>query len=117
MNEIRVPKLNNNDAAYLLVEWTAEDGQAVRAGEPLAVLETSKAAEELAAEEDGTLQRLLEAGAECAPGQLIARLLAAGEEPGLPAGVGSPGREPSPRSPATRRRNRRRSSSPRRPGC
>lgn len=94
MNEIRVPKLNNNDAAYLLVEWTAEDGQAVRAGEPLAVLETSKAAEELAAEEDGTLQRLLEAGAECAPGQLIARLLAAGEEPGLPAGVGSPGREP-----------------------
>ncbi|MFJ2033352.1 2-oxo acid dehydrogenase subunit E2 [Streptosporangium sp. NPDC087985] len=82
MIEVRVPKLNNNDAAYLLVEWAAKDGQAVRAGGPLAVLETSKAAEELTAEEDGTLLCLLEVGAECTPGQVIARLLADGEEPG-----------------------------------
>ncbi|ACZ89551.1 2-oxo acid dehydrogenase subunit E2 [Streptosporangium roseum] len=86
MIEIRVPKLNNNDTVYLLVEWAAGDGQAVRAGEPLAVLETSKAAEELTAEEDGTLLCLLEAGAECAPGQVIARLLAEGEEAGAAAG-------------------------------
>ncbi|SFK44878.1 2-oxoglutarate dehydrogenase E2 component (dihydrolipoamide succinyltransferase) [Streptosporangium canum] len=81
MTEIRVPKLNNNDTVYLLVEWAAKDGQTVRAGEPLVVLETSKAAEELVAEEDGTLLCLLEAGAECAPGQVIARLLADGEAP------------------------------------
>ncbi|MFI6887756.1 2-oxo acid dehydrogenase subunit E2 [Streptosporangium canum] len=85
MTEIRVPKLNNNDTVYLLVEWAAKDGQAVRAGEPLVVLETSKAAEELVAEEDGTLLCLLEAGAECAPGQVIARLLADGEAPPSPA--------------------------------
>ncbi|MFI6799834.1 2-oxo acid dehydrogenase subunit E2 [Streptosporangium canum] len=85
MIEIRVPKLNNNDTVYLLVEWAAKDGQAVRAGEPLVVLETSKAAEELVAEEDGTLLCLLEAGAECAPGQVIARLLADGEAPPSPA--------------------------------
>ncbi|MET8338701.1 2-oxo acid dehydrogenase subunit E2 [Streptosporangium canum] len=85
MTEIRVPKLNNNDTVYLLVEWAAKDGQTVRAGEPLVVLETSKAAEELVAEEDGTLLCLLEAGAECAPGQVIARLLADGEAPPSPA--------------------------------
>ncbi|MFI6455434.1 2-oxo acid dehydrogenase subunit E2 [Streptosporangium amethystogenes] len=82
MTEVRVPKLNNNDASYLLVEWEAKDGQAVRAGEPLAVLETSKAAEELTAERDGTLRHLLQVGAECSPGQVIARLLPDGEAPG-----------------------------------
>ncbi|GAB2469334.1 2-oxo acid dehydrogenase subunit E2 [Streptosporangium sandarakinum] len=100
MIEIRVPKLNNNDAAYLLVEWTAEDGQAVRGGDPLVVLETSKAAEELTAEADGTLLRLLAEGAECAPGQVIARLLGEGEEPGGPAGAGSSGRALPPADPA-----------------
>ncbi|GIH93324.1 2-oxo acid dehydrogenase subunit E2 [Planobispora siamensis] len=74
MTEIRVPKLNNNDSAYLLVEWAAADGQAVRAGDPVAVLETSKAAEELTAEQDGVLRHLLPVGAECEPGQVIARL-------------------------------------------
>ncbi|MGW0590432.1 2-oxo acid dehydrogenase subunit E2 [Streptosporangium sp. NPDC002607] len=82
MTEVRVPKLNNNDASYLLVEWEAKDGQAVRAGEPLAVLETSKAAEELTAERDGTLRHLLQVGAECSPGQVIARLTPDGEDPG-----------------------------------
>ncbi|MFF0249256.1 2-oxo acid dehydrogenase subunit E2 [Streptosporangium sandarakinum] len=100
MIEVRVPKLNNNDAAYLLVEWTAEDGQAVRGGDPLVVLETSKAAEELTAEADGTLLRLLAEGAECAPGQVIARLLGEGEEPGGPAGAGSSGRALPPADPA-----------------
>ncbi|MET9068961.1 2-oxo acid dehydrogenase subunit E2 [Streptosporangium sandarakinum] len=100
MIEVRVPKLNNNDTAYLLVEWTAEDGQAVRGGDPLVVLETSKAAEELTAEADGTLLRLLAEGAECAPGQVIARLLGEGEEPGGPAGAGSSGRALPPADPA-----------------
>ncbi|MBO3751369.1 2-oxo acid dehydrogenase subunit E2 [Streptosporangiaceae bacterium NEAU-GS5] len=74
MIEIRVPKLNNNDASYLLVEWIAKDGEAVREGDPLVVLETSKAAEELAAEADGVLHRLLPEGADCSPGQPIAQL-------------------------------------------
>ncbi|WP_067171718.1 2-oxo acid dehydrogenase subunit E2 [Microtetraspora niveoalba] len=81
MSEFRVPKLNNNDSAYVLVEWLAEDGAAVRAGDPLVTVETSKAVEELAAEEAGVLRRLVPAGAECSPGQAIARLLAPGEQP------------------------------------
>ncbi|WP_433225106.1 2-oxo acid dehydrogenase subunit E2 [Microtetraspora malaysiensis] len=80
MSEFRVPKLNNNDSAYVLLEWLAEDGAAVRDGDPLATVETSKAVEELAAEEAGVLRRLVPAGAECVPGQAIARLLAPGAE-------------------------------------
>ncbi|WP_066937552.1 2-oxo acid dehydrogenase subunit E2 [Microtetraspora fusca] len=100
MSEFRVPKLNNNDSAYVLLEWLAEDGAAVRAGDPLVTVETSKAVEELAAEEAGVLRRLLQAGAECVPGQAIARLLARGAEatdaePGVEPGAGhSPGTAP-----------------------
>ncbi|XVQ82410.1 2-oxo acid dehydrogenase subunit E2 [Microbispora siamensis] len=90
MTDFRVPKLNNNDTAYILVEWLAEDGQAVRDGDPIVLLETSKATEEVEAPADGVLRRLLAEGAECEPGQVIARLLgsadeAAGETAGEPA--------------------------------
>ncbi|GAA5051285.1 2-oxoglutarate dehydrogenase E2 component (dihydrolipoamide succinyltransferase) [Thermocatellispora tengchongensis] len=97
MTEIQVPKLNNNDGVYLLTAWTAKDGEAVRAGDPIAELETSKAIEELTAHEDGVLRHLLPEGAECAPGQVIARLERDGEtapprtEPAAPAEPAAPG--------------------------
>ncbi|NUP62927.1 MAG: dehydrogenase [Nonomuraea sp.] len=72
MTELRVPKLNNNDTEYLLVEWLAEDGSEVRKGDAVVVLETSKAAEELAAEADGVLRHALRTGATCGPGDVIA---------------------------------------------
>ncbi|WP_432862533.1 2-oxo acid dehydrogenase subunit E2 [Microbispora rosea] len=81
MTEFRVPKLNNNDTSYVLVEWLAEDGQEVRDGDPIVLLETSKATEEVEAPADGVLRRLLAEGAECEPGQVIARLLASADEP------------------------------------
>ncbi|MBB5782658.1 2-oxo acid dehydrogenase subunit E2 [Nonomuraea jabiensis] len=74
MTELRVPKLNNNDTEYLLVEWLAEDGAAVVKGDPVVVLETSKAAEELMAEADGVLRRTARTGATCRPGDVIAHL-------------------------------------------
>ncbi|WP_169982381.1 2-oxo acid dehydrogenase subunit E2 [Microbispora sp. H10836] len=81
MTEFRVPKLNNNDTSYILVEWLAEDGRAVRDGEPIVLLETSKATEEVEAPADGVLRRLVAEGAECEPGQVIARLLGSVDEP------------------------------------
>lgn len=90
MTEIRVPKLNNNDTQYVLVEWIAKDGAAVRRGDPLAVLETSKAAEEITAEDEGLLGHLLAEGADCEPGQLIARLLPEGVPPVTPAPAAEP---------------------------
>ncbi|MFI7706133.1 2-oxo acid dehydrogenase subunit E2 [Nonomuraea sp. NPDC049480] len=74
MGEIRVPKLNNNDSEYTLLEWLAEDGAPVRRDDPLVTLETSKTVDELVSEQDGVLTQLLRTGATCTPGQLIARV-------------------------------------------
>ncbi|MER7542581.1 2-oxo acid dehydrogenase subunit E2 [Spirillospora sp. NPDC127506] len=95
MPEIRVPKLNNNDTEYVLVEWLAEDGAVVHEGAPLLVVETSKAAEELACETSGELRRLLPEGATCAPGQLVARIGDSTAEP-EPEPASEPAPEPAP---------------------
>lgn len=97
MIDIRVPKLNNNDSSYVLVEWTAGDRTPVREGDPIAVVETSKAAEELVAEASGVLHHVIPVNAECAPGQVIARLSAPDAADG-PVPRAEP--EPSPAEPA-----------------
>ncbi|NUW41365.1 2-oxo acid dehydrogenase subunit E2 [Nonomuraea rhodomycinica] len=84
MGELRVPKLNNNDSEYTLLEWLAADGAPVRREEPVATLETSKAVEELTAEQDGTLTHLLAQGAVCRPGDLLARITSGDAEPAVP---------------------------------
>ncbi|MFG1654550.1 2-oxo acid dehydrogenase subunit E2 [Micromonospora sp. NPDC049275] len=71
MTDLVVPKLNNNDTTYVLLDWLAEDGEQVRSGEPIAEVETSKAAEELLCDGDGVLHRLVEVNRECAPGDVI----------------------------------------------
>ncbi|MEU5784567.1 2-oxo acid dehydrogenase subunit E2 [Micromonospora lupini] len=71
MTDLVVPKLNNNDTTYVLLDWLAEDGEQVRSGEPIAEVETSKAAEELLSDGDGVLHRLVEVNQECAPGDVI----------------------------------------------
>ncbi|MGC4816950.1 2-oxo acid dehydrogenase subunit E2 [Micromonospora sp. DT63] len=74
MTDLVVPKLNNNDTTYVLLDWLAENGERVRAGEPIAEVETSKAAEELLSDGDGVLHRLVEVNQECAPGDVIGRV-------------------------------------------
>jgi 2-oxoglutarate dehydrogenase E2 component (dihydrolipoamide succinyltransferase) len=74
MADIRVPRLNANEDTCTLLEWLVVDGQRVAPGDPLAVVETAKAAEELASEAAGYVQRLVPAGADCRFGQVIARL-------------------------------------------
>jgi 2-oxoglutarate dehydrogenase E2 component (dihydrolipoamide succinyltransferase) len=84
VSDIRVPKLSNNDTEYVLVEWAVEDGKPVRSGDPVATLETSKAAEELVAEAEGYITHLVEAGAFVAPGQPIATLSSGRPRPPQP---------------------------------
>ncbi|TXL85735.1 2-oxo acid dehydrogenase subunit E2 [Streptomyces sp. IB2014 016-6] len=79
MTEIRVPKLNNNDTEYTLVEWLVDDGKPIAEGDPVALVETSKAAEELESAAEGVLRQSLAAGAVCAPGDVIGHVLAPGE--------------------------------------
>ncbi|WP_027343320.1 2-oxo acid dehydrogenase subunit E2 [Hamadaea tsunoensis] len=94
MAEIRVPKLNANDSAYVLVDWLVKDGEPVRAGAGLAEVETSKAVEEIPAPQDGYVAHAVAAGAEVEPGQVIARVSAS------PAGAAVPGVPVPDRSPA-----------------
>jgi 2-oxoglutarate dehydrogenase E2 component (dihydrolipoamide succinyltransferase) len=79
VHEVVVPKLNNNDATYTLVEWLFEDGAVVQEGDALVVIETSKAASELECEQPGVLHRAVEEQAECSHGQTVARVFATEE--------------------------------------
>ena len=90
---VTVPKLNNNDVAYVLLSWLVEDSQRVQEGDPIAEVETSKAVEEMVAALPGTLRQEVPAGADCQPGDVIARLVPVqmaadpvAEGPGAPAG-------------------------------
>ncbi|MGW0202323.1 biotin/lipoyl-containing protein, partial [Nonomuraea sp. NPDC003201] len=74
MAEIRVPKLNTNDSAYVLLEWLVADGAPVRGDDVVASVETSKTVEELISGHDGILVQLIPAGADCTPGQPIAHI-------------------------------------------
>jgi pyruvate/2-oxoglutarate dehydrogenase complex dihydrolipoamide acyltransferase (E2) component len=69
---IFVPKLNSNDETYLLVEWLVEEGATVDTDDAVAVVETSKATEEIAADQAGVIRIRVPAGHECAPGETIA---------------------------------------------
>ncbi|MGI5128086.1 2-oxo acid dehydrogenase subunit E2 [Pseudonocardia sp. CA-107938] len=74
MADITIPKLNNNDSEYVIAGWLAEDGAEVAPGEPVVLVETSKALEEVLCEDGGVLRRFLPAGATCMPGQVIGRI-------------------------------------------
>jgi 2-oxoglutarate dehydrogenase E2 component (dihydrolipoamide succinyltransferase) len=74
MQAIVVPTINNNDTEAKLVVWTKGDGETVQRGETIAVLETTKASFELAAETDGVLQIGAKPGEMCAFGSTIGRV-------------------------------------------
>ncbi|MFG7940499.1 2-oxo acid dehydrogenase subunit E2 [Streptomyces cacaoi] len=81
MADIRVPKLNNNDDSYVLTDWLVADEQPVRVDDDVATVETSKAAEDLVSDAEGVLRHLVPAGAECRPGDVIARVVPPGTDP------------------------------------
>ncbi|GAA2598255.1 2-oxo acid dehydrogenase subunit E2 [Streptomyces axinellae] len=80
MISVKLPTLNTNDAGYVLTEWLAEDGARVEKGQPLVVIETSKAQEEIESTADGVLHTLVAGGADCRPGQTVAHLFASADE-------------------------------------
>jgi len=103
MADIRVPKLNNNDTEYLVVEWLVGNGKPVVAGEPIAVLETSKATDELEAEESGYLHHVAALDTWIAPGALLARITAEATAQQPAPAVAAP--EPVPSEDAAGRRD------------
>ncbi|WP_328222106.1 2-oxo acid dehydrogenase subunit E2 [Streptomyces sp. NBC_00104] len=89
---VAVPKLNNNDTAYLVLDWQAEDGQYVEQGAPLVEVETSKAVEEIEAPASGYLRVHAPAGVEIGVGEFLAELFTA---PPGPAFAPPPGPSPA----------------------
>ena len=59
---IEVPRLAESISEAVLVEWLRENGAAVRADEPVATLETDKAAVEIAAPAAGRLSHSRKVG-------------------------------------------------------
>jgi pyruvate dehydrogenase E2 component (dihydrolipoamide acetyltransferase) len=77
---LRMPEVAANATHATLLNWLKREGDAVRAGEGLAEIETDKAIVELEADADGTMgAQLIAAGAEVEVGAPVGVLLAAGE--------------------------------------
>src|SRR5215218_2046912 len=76
---IALPLLGDIMREGLLVEWLAEEGAALTAGQPLYRLETDKVTMEVEAPASGRLQRVAEAGDLVPVGETVAYLLAEGE--------------------------------------
>src|SRR5512147_3002335 len=79
--EIVMPQLSETMTEGDLVEWLVPEGAKLRAGEPIAEIETDKSTIELEAPEDGTLERIVvRAGTQgIAVGQVLAILRGAEE--------------------------------------
>jgi 2-oxoglutarate dehydrogenase E2 component (dihydrolipoamide succinyltransferase) len=78
--DITIPKLNTVDTTYTLVEWLFPEGAKVPADAPVVVVETSKAAEELACPGDGVLHRVVDPPAECGLGAIIGQVFSDEDE-------------------------------------
>jgi pyruvate/2-oxoglutarate dehydrogenase complex dihydrolipoamide acyltransferase (E2) component len=74
-----VPRSNPNDETVTILEWRLESGAAVRAGDKIVEVETSKATLELEATEDGFLFYTLAEGEQLAVGDPIAYIARAAD--------------------------------------
>lgn len=77
--EVTLPRLGQGMESGTIVRWLKAEGEAVRAGEPLYELDTDKVTQEVEAETDGTLARILVAEGEVAVGAPIAVIATAGD--------------------------------------
>ncbi len=72
--EVKVPRLAESISEATLVEWLKADGTAVRTDEPIATLETDKAAVEIVADAGGVLRHARKVGETLLVGDLLARI-------------------------------------------
>jgi len=90
--EVKVPRLAESISEATLVEWLKPDGAAVRADEPIATLETDKAAVEIVADRAGTLAHLKKPGDVVKVGDVLARIA---DGAGSPPAVAAPEAKPA----------------------
>jgi 2-oxoglutarate dehydrogenase E2 component (dihydrolipoamide succinyltransferase) len=90
--EVKVPRLAESISDATLVEWLKGDGEAVRLDEPIATLETDKAAVEISATESGVLRHARPVGDVVHVDDVLARIEAGAvaAPPPAPAAVPAP---------------------------
>src|SRR5438552_11686035 len=72
--EVKVPRLAESISEAVLVQWLKQDGEQVKTDEPIATLETDKAAVELPADVGGVLHHAKKVGDTVTVGDVIARI-------------------------------------------
>jgi len=72
--EVRLPRLAESISDAVLVEWLKPDGAIVEVDEPIATLETDKAAVEIAAEQRGVLRHARKVQERLQVGDVLARI-------------------------------------------
>lgn len=72
--KVIMPRLGVNDDYITLVQWLKADGSEIKAGQKIAVIETTKETSEITAEEDGYLTQLVKAGTDVKVGDDIATI-------------------------------------------
>jgi pyruvate dehydrogenase E2 component (dihydrolipoamide acetyltransferase) len=78
--EVVMPKLGLNMSEGLLAQWLKKEGDLIKRGEPLFIIETDKVTTESTAQADGILGRILvEAGQTVPVRTVVATILAEGE--------------------------------------
>jgi pyruvate dehydrogenase E1 component alpha subunit len=72
---IVIPHLGATGGDVKIVEWLVAEGQSVKAGHALFVVETDKSTSEIEAFRDGVIHSIVSAaGSECAPGDVVGHL-------------------------------------------
>ncbi len=110
MIEFKLPSLGADMDEGTLLEWKVKPGDAVKKGDVVAVVDTTKAAVEVETWQEGVVDSLLvEPGTRIPVGTVIAHFLAPGEKPGVVPAPQRPEAAPTERrpvSPAARKRAR-----------
>ncbi|HVD01617.1 MAG TPA: dihydrolipoamide acetyltransferase family protein [Candidatus Dormibacteraeota bacterium] len=81
MADVNMPKLSDTMEEGTVIEWKKKSGEAVKKGDVLAEVESDKASFELAADADGVLSIVVDAGKPIPVGDLIANIGKEGEKP------------------------------------
>jgi len=72
--ELRIPKIGMSATEMTLTEWMFADGETVKVGEVLYLVETDKSTSEVEAQSAGTLRVLAPEGEVYAVGTLVGRI-------------------------------------------
>src|SRR6186713_3021750 len=93
--EIKVPPVGESVSEGTIAQWLKSDGDFVKKGENLVVLDTEKASQDLQAEATGKLKITVPAGKDVKIGEVIGSIDESAEQP---AGAAPAASAPSPAS-------------------